>query len=104
MEIMLHGPDMVALAAGGASDYFGWRDGGVLMPLAPVPVADTTGAGDALVAALIAGLASGYTPARVARLAVAAAAATVGHPGGRPDLTGAALARQVKIQEEGIRQ
>jgi ribokinase len=103
-EIMLHGPDLVALAAGDAGDYFGWRGGGVLMPLAPIPVADTTGAGDALVAALIAGLSSGYTPARVARLAAAAAAATVGHPGGRPNLTGAALARQVKVQEEGIRQ
>jgi len=102
-EILLHGPELVALATGEAGDYFGWRGGGVLMPLAPVPVSDTTGAGDALTAALITGLASGYTPPRVARLAAAAAAATVGHPGGRPDLTGAALARQVKVQEQGLR-
>lgn len=102
-EILLHGPELVVLATGEAGDYFGWRGGGVLMPLAPVPVADTTGAGDALTAAVIAGLACGYPPARVARLAAAAAAATVGHPGGRPDLTGAALARQVKVQEEGPR-
>lgn len=102
-EILLRGPELVVLATGDDGDYFGWRDGGVLMPLAQVPVADTTGAGDALMAALIAGLASGYTPERVARLAAAAAAATVGHPGGRPDLTGAALARQVKVQEEGLR-
>lgn len=102
-EILLRGPELVVLATGDAGDYFGWRDGDVLMPLARVPVADTTGAGDALMAALITGLASGYTPERVARLAAAAAAATVGHPGGRPDLTGAALARQVKVQEEGLR-
>lgn len=102
-EILLHGPELAALATGEAGDYFGWRGGGVLMPLAPVPVADTTGAGDVLTAALIAGLASGYPPERVARLAAAAAAATVGHPGGRPDLTGAALARQVRVQEEALR-
>ena len=102
-KILLRGPGFVALGAGEAGNYFGWRGGGVLLPLAPVPVADTTGAGDALTAALIAGLASGYTPERVARLASAAAAATVGHPGGRPDLTGTALARQVKVQEEGLR-
>lgn len=101
-EILLHGPELVALATGEAGDYFGWRGGGVLVPLARVPVADTTGAGDALTAALIAGLASGYPPERVARLAAAAAAATVGHPGGRPDLAGAALARQVRVQQEAV--
>lgn len=99
-ELLLKGPQIVALATGESGDYFGWRGGGVLMPLARVPVADTTGAGDALTAALIAGLACGYPPEQVARLAAAAAAATVGHPGGRPDLAGAALARQVRVQQQ----
>jgi ribokinase len=103
-EIMRHGPHVVALAVGDAGNYFAWRGGDVLLPLSPVPLVDTTGAGDALTAALIAGLRAGYAPERVARLAVAAAAATVGHPGGRPRLTGAALARQVKVQEQAIRE
>jgi ribokinase len=103
-EIMRHGPDLVALAVGDAGNYFAWRSGDVLLPLSPVPVVDTTGAGDALTAALIAGLRGGYAPERVARLAVAAAGATVGHPGGRPRLTGTALARQVKVLEQATRE
>lgn len=103
-EIMRHGPDLVALAVGDAGNYFAWRGGEALLPLSPVPVVDTTGAGDALTAALIAALRAGYAPERTARLAVAAAAATVGHPGGRPRLTGAALARQVKVQEQATRE
>jgi ribokinase len=48
-------------------------------------VADTTGAGDAFVAGLITALAQNGGEQRAARLAVAAAGATVGHPaGGRP--------------------
>jgi ribokinase len=50
-------------------------------------VVDTTGAGDALAAALTCVLCRGGGPEEAARLAVAAAAATVGHPGGRPNLT-----------------
>jgi ribokinase len=64
--------------------YFAWRDGDLLLPLTKTPVADTTGAGDAFAAALITGLARGYDEEGTARLAVAAAGATVGHPGGRP--------------------
>lgn len=102
-EIMRHGPALVALAVGDAGNYFAWPGGDVMLPLSPTPVADTTGAGDALTAALIAGLRAGYAPERAARLAVAAAGATAGHPGGRPSLTGPALARQVKAQEHGTR-
>lgn len=103
-EIMRHGPELVALAVGDEGNYFAWPGGDVLLPLSPVPVVDTTGAGDALTAALIAGLRSGYAPRRAAQLAVAAAGATVGHAGGRPRLTGPALARQVRAQARATRE
>ena len=51
-----------------------------------MPVTDTTGAGDALTAALAVALLNGDVPDRAARLAAAAATVTVGHPGGRPRL------------------
>jgi ribokinase len=98
-EIRRHGPGLVALAVDGGN-YFAWRGGDLLLPLTRTPVVDTTGAGDAFTAALIAGLARGYDQERAARLAVAAAGATVGHPGGRPSLTPDALERQLKLLEE----
>jgi ribokinase len=59
--ILGQGPALAALAVGDAGNYFAWRDpvwgtGELLLPLARTPVADTTGAGDAFTAALIAGL------------------------------------------------
>jgi ribokinase len=96
-RIMRHGPDLVALAVGDAGNYFAWPGGDLLLPLTDTPVADTTGAGDAFTAALIAGLARGDGPDGAARLAVAAAGATVGRPGGRPDLSGQALDRQLAL-------
>jgi ribokinase len=98
-EILGHGPGLVALAVADGN-YFGWRDGDLLLPHAKVAVADTTGAGDAFTAALIAALARGYDQEKTARLAVAAAGATVGHPGGRPSLTPDACARQLSRQNE----
>ncbi|NVI92950.1 PfkB family carbohydrate kinase [Actinomadura sp. BRA 177] len=84
-DLVRRGPSLVALAVESAN-VFAWPDGHLVLPLDDVPVADTTGAGDALTAALIAALTRGDPPERAARLAVAAAGATVGHPGGRPDL------------------
>jgi ribokinase len=55
----------------------------VFLPLTDTQVVDTTGADDAFVAALITALAQGGGPQRAGRLAVAAAGATVGHPGHR---------------------
>jgi ribokinase len=92
-EILRQGPRLVALAVGDEGNYFAWPDGEILLPLTRTTVADTTGAGDAL----ITGLARGHDPEHAARLAVAAAGATVGHPGGRPDLTEAALDRQLEL-------
>lgn len=64
-----------------------WPDGEVFLPLTDEKVVDTTGAGDALTAALTVGLLRGMPPAEAGRFAVAASGATVGHPGGRPDLS-----------------
>jgi ribokinase len=52
---------------------------------------DTTGAGDAFTAALVAALLRGQPPLAAAKRATAAACVTVGHPGGRPHLTDAAM-------------
>ena len=91
------GPQLVALAAGRSGNAFAWPGGQLFLPLTGTPVVDTTGAGDAFTAALIASLLRGDAPEQAARLAVAAAGATVGHPGGRPDLTPQALAAQLDL-------
>ncbi|GAA3351431.1 hypothetical protein GCM10020358_81070 [Amorphoplanes nipponensis] len=51
---------------------------------------DTTGGGDAFVAAPTASLLRGDPYPEAARRATAASGATVSHAGGRPDLTGPA--------------
>jgi ribokinase len=80
------GPRLVALSVDDGN-VFVWADGEVVVPLADVDVVDTTGAGDAFTAALTLALLRGAGPAAAARVATAAAAATVGHAGGRPRLT-----------------
>jgi ribokinase len=80
--------DMTLVAFGvDGGDVFVWQDGASVFPHGDEPVVDTTGAGDALTAALTTALLRGGAPEEAAELAVAAAAATVRHPGGRPDLT-----------------
>ena len=88
--LLTAGPALVALAVPGEGDLLVWPDGDRLLPLSDVPVADPTGAGDAFVAGLIAGLRRGAGPVSAGRLAAAAAAATVQRLGGRPDLSGSA--------------
>lgn len=80
------GPRLLAVAVPGAGDLLVWRNGSHLLPLADVEVADPTGAGDAFTAGLIAGLHRGADFVSAGQLASAAAAATVQHLGGRPDL------------------
>jgi ribokinase len=89
-DLLDRGPSLVALATDEAN-VFVWHGDQVVIPLVDTEVRDTTGGGDAFTAALTAALTRGQSPHRAARLAVAASAATVGHPGGRPELTQAAL-------------
>ncbi|MBV9094469.1 MAG: bifunctional hydroxymethylpyrimidine kinase/phosphomethylpyrimidine kinase [Streptosporangiaceae bacterium] len=96
-DIVRRGPSLVALAVNGIGNAFAWHGGSLQLPLSPTQVVDTTGAGDAFMAALIMGLARGGGPQRAARLAVAAAGATVGHPGGRPALTPTAVQQQLTL-------
>lgn len=114
-ELLTAGPRLVMLAAGDEGNLVAWRagpslgtaaeeleadprwaDGELLVPLVGGPVVDPTGAGDASVAALVAALLGDAGPEDAAWLAAAAAALTVGHPGGRPALTPEALARVLR--------
>jgi ribokinase len=85
-DLLRRGPRLVALAVAGTGNLFAWRGGHVCTPLTAADPVDTTGAGDALVAALTAALLSGNGPQRAARHASDAAAASVARVGGRPDL------------------
>jgi ribokinase len=84
-ELLERGPSLVALATSEAN-VFVWDQDQLVIPLEDTKVRDTTGAGDAFTAALTVALDNGLGPRDAARMAVAASAATVGHPGGRPDL------------------
>jgi ribokinase len=86
---------LVAFAVNEVGNVFVWDGGHDAIPLVPTEVVDTTGSGDAFVAGLTCALLRGRDYRTAARLAVAAAAATVGHPGGRPRLTPQRLAEYV---------
>ncbi len=79
------GPRLIAVAVEDGN-LFVWAEGDVTVPLGGHRVVDTTGGGDAFVAALTASLLRGDAYPEAARRATAAAGATVGHAGGRPDL------------------
>ncbi|MEO3779294.1 PfkB family carbohydrate kinase [Micromonospora sp. B11E3] len=94
-ELRDRGPALVAVEVSGEGNAFVWPGGELFVPLSETPTVDTTGAGDAFVAALTVGLLRDEPRERVARYAVAAAGATVGHPGGRPALTREAIEEQL---------
>jgi ribokinase len=75
------------LEVSGRGNLFAGPDGTWFVPNVETEVVDTTGAGDALVATLTAALTRRRPFETAARLAVAAAAATTEHAGGRPHLT-----------------
>jgi ribokinase len=102
-DLIRQGPSLVALAVDGVGNLIAWPQDCMFLPLTHTQVVDTTGAGDAFVAALITALAQGSGPQRAARLAAAAAGATVGHPGGRPALTPKAIQRQLTLLAPGTR-
>lgn len=80
--------ELVAFAVDGVGNVFVWDSGELVVPLGDVEVVDTTGGGDAFVAALTFALTRGDGPADAAKLAVEASAAAVSHAGGRTKLTG----------------
>jgi ribokinase len=93
---------LVVLAVPGVGNVFVWPDGQLCLPLLATRVVDTTGAGDAFTAALVARLLRGDPPPVAGRYAVAAASVTVGYPGGRPQL-GADAMRPYLAQLDDIR-
>ncbi|WP_431977172.1 PfkB family carbohydrate kinase [Micromonospora haikouensis] len=94
-ELRDRGPALVAVEVSGEGNAFAWPGGELFVPLSDTRTVDTTGAGDAFVAALTVGLLRDDPHERIARYAVAAAGATVGHPGGRPTLTPEAIDEQL---------
>ncbi|NKQ57419.1 ribokinase [Amycolatopsis sp. K13G38] len=86
-SLLEYGLSLVVLEVSGQGNVFVTRAGYEFLPLAEVEVVDTTGAGDALVATLTYGLVAGKPVPEAARLAVAAAAQTGRHAGGRPRLS-----------------
>lgn len=89
--LLARGPRMVVLGAGSEGNAVAWPGGEVVIPLGDVEVVDTTGAGDAFTAGIVAALHRG--PEAAARYGSAAAALTVGHAGGRPRLSPEAVSR-----------
>ena len=85
-ELLDTGPALVVLAIGDDGNLGVWSEGEVLVPLVDTEVVDSTGGGDAFVAALTWALSHDDDPARAIRLATAAAGMTVGHLAGRPAL------------------
>jgi ribokinase len=88
-SLLERGPRLVAVARADGNQFV-WADGELFVPLTDDKVVDTTGGGDAFVAALTTSLLRGDPYPEAARFATAASGATVGHAGGRPDLTGLA--------------
>ena len=90
-DLLNRGPDLVVVAVG-SGNLVAWSEGAVLIPLiAPDAVVDTTGGGDAFVAALTWALDRGEDPVRAGQLATAAAGLVVRHPGGRPAMDAATV-------------
>ncbi|MFT7838511.1 PfkB family carbohydrate kinase [Saccharothrix sp. BKS2] len=89
-ELLARGPSVVALEVPGEANALVWEGGSAVVPLTGEHVVDTTGGGDAFVAALTVALVRGDDPEEAGKLATAASGRAVDHPGGRTDLTGLA--------------
>jgi ribokinase len=90
-ELLSAGLEFVALAVEGAGNLCAWPQGHTFYPLGDAQTVDTTGAGDAFVAALTTALMLGEPPQEAGRWAVAASALAVEHVGGRPRMTAETL-------------
>jgi ribokinase len=84
--LLAHGLDLAVLEVAGHGNVFVSRAGYEFLPHGDAHVVDTTGAGDALVATLTCAFTRGQDLRTAAHAAVAAAASTTGHAGGRPRL------------------
>jgi pseudouridine kinase len=76
-ELHAQGVKLVWVRRGAAGSLLSGPEGVTELPALPAEVRDVTGAGDAMLAAFLAGLASGLPPAEAARHGHAAAALTV---------------------------
>ncbi|MCR6483641.1 PfkB family carbohydrate kinase [Amycolatopsis sp. OK19-0408] len=86
-DLRERGPALVVLEVAGQGNLFAGPGESWFVPHVETEVVDPTGAGDALVAALTAALTRRRPLETAACLAVAAAAATTEHAGGRPHLS-----------------
>jgi ribokinase len=102
-ELRRRGPSLVVLEVSGQGNLFAGPEGTWFVPHVETEVVDPTGAGDALVATLTAALTRRRPLETAASLAVAAAAATTEHAGGRPKLSRAELDRLQPRQLETVR-
>ncbi|GIH17846.1 PfkB family carbohydrate kinase [Rugosimonospora africana] len=100
-RLLAQGPTLVALAVRDAGNLVAWPEGETFVPVTGVDVLDTTGAGDAFVAAMTAALIGGRDPRAAARHATAAASATVVRLGGRPCLDEEAMAHHLALVPPG---
>ncbi len=85
-DLLNEGPSLVAVGSANGN-LFVWEGAHLELPLTAGKVVDTTGGGDAFVAGLTHALLDGRDFSDAACHAVAASGATVGHAGGRPQLT-----------------
>ena len=101
-DLRRRGPSLVVLEVSGQGNLFAGPEGTWFLPDVETEVVDPTGAGDALVATLTAALTRRRPLETAACLAVAAAAATTEHAGGRPRLSRPALDRLQPRQLEAV--
>lgn len=92
-DLRRRGPSLVVLEVPDQGNLFAGPEGSWFVPHVETEVVDPTGAGDALIATLTAALTRRHPLETAACLAVAAAAATTEHPGGRPRLSRPVLDR-----------
>jgi ribokinase len=95
-DLLDRGPELVVIAVGTDGNLIAGSGGATLLPLIETATVDTTGSGDAFVAGLTWALDRGEDRVRAGQLATAAAGLTVGHPGGRPNLT---VARVIELAD-----
>lgn len=81
-SLLARGPRTVCVTAGARGAWIGTHDGTWHIPAFPVPIVDSTGAGDTFAAAFVYGYRAGWSPPTSARFATAVAALIIGQRGG----------------------